>query len=160
MDVRIKIIFLQIRNYLRETILLENTAALQSMFMANNFNMFLPIDMNGLSLLHYAVQQEKIKVVEFLCICMKDVDIRDFVIFILFNYIQLGRTPLHYAVSKSNKNIVKTLLAAGADVNAMTIGGDTPLSKAISHNQNQSVKLLLRFGANQNIFHMVLNYLF
>ena len=72
----------------------------------------------------------------------------------------MGRTPLHYAVSKSNKNIVKTLLAAGADVNALTMGGDTPLSKAISHNQNQSVKLLLRFGAKQNIPHMVSNYLF
>ena len=72
----------------------------------------------------------------------------------------MGRTPLHYAVSKSNKNIVKTLLAAGADVNALTMGGDTPLSKAISHNQNQSVKLLLRFCAKQNIPHMVSNYLF
>ena len=70
------------------------------------------------------------------------------------------QTLLKSESTHSNKNIVKTLLAAGADINALTIGGDTPLSKAISNNQNQSVKLLLRFGAKQNISHIVIDCLF
>jgi ankyrin repeat protein len=67
----------------------------------------------------------------------------------------MGRTALHYAVSKSNKNIIKILLASGADLNAATIGGDTPLIKAISFNQDYSVKILLRFGADFKIANKV-----
>jgi ankyrin repeat protein len=33
----------------------------------------------------------------------------------------MGRTPLHYAVAKSNKEILKILFAAGADLNLPTI---------------------------------------
>jgi hypothetical protein len=47
---------------------------------SNLYNIFYPIDMNGLNILHFAVQQGKEKITEFLCMYMKDVDTKDFVI--------------------------------------------------------------------------------
>lgn len=66
---------------------------------------------------------------------------------------KLNRTCLHFAVSKSNIDIIKLLISAGANINIMTLSGETALVKAIKSNQYLSVKLLLRYGADLDIIY-------
>lgn len=65
---------------------------------------------------------------------------------------EVGATPLHWAAQWGDLAIARTLLAAGADVNAVaTQGGWTPLLGAASEGQLDMVKLLLAHGADPSI---------
>jgi ankyrin repeat protein len=59
----------------------------------------------------------------------------------------LGNTPLHSAVYQEQEGIVRLLLGAGADVNAVGQEGETPLHTAVRTDQPELVELLLTFGA-------------
>jgi hypothetical protein len=61
-----------------------------------------------------------------------------------------GETPLHYAASRSQKSVVKLLLANKADVNAADTNGETPLYKAAVRSHKDVVKLLLASKAEVN----------
>ena len=61
-----------------------------------------------------------------------------------------GDTPLHDAAYRGYADVVKLLLAAGADVNAKDSFGDTPLHAAAINGQADVVKLLLAAGADVN----------
>ena len=55
--------------------------------------------------------------------------------------------PLHHAVLGQNMAVVEAILAAGADINALTTDGNTPLNKAIYKGNLSLMKLLIDRGA-------------
>jgi ankyrin repeat protein len=57
------------------------------------------------------------------------------------------RTPLHHAAAKNRPNVVRLLIALGADVNATDATGGTPLTTAAQENADAVVALLLGAGA-------------
>ncbi len=62
-----------------------------------------------------------------------------------------GMTALHWAAQKDLREIVESLLAAGAAVDPTTrIGNYTPLHIASDHANGDAVELLLKAGANVN----------
>jgi ankyrin repeat protein len=68
-----------------------------------------------------------------------------------------GTTPLMLAVKSSlgefydqGVDIVKFLLARGADINAQTESGATALIYAVSHHQPEVVEVLIKAGADVN----------
>jgi len=67
-----------------------------------------------------------------------------------------GCTALHHAVQHGQIDVVRTLIQAGASVNAQNFEGKTALYKAVSESSDRNliydiVKALLYFGANPNI---------
>ena len=59
------------------------------------------------------------------------------------------RTPLHYAASQSNEEVVAALLEAGADMNRGDIHGETPLHRACVRSDSvvEPALVLIRNGA-------------
>ncbi|HEY1242600.1 MAG TPA: ankyrin repeat domain-containing protein [Bryobacteraceae bacterium] len=62
-----------------------------------------------------------------------------------------GLTPLVYAVRADNLDSVKTLLAAGADINQVTAYGWTPLLVATQNRYYRLGAYLIEHGANVNL---------
>lgn len=60
-------------------------------------------------------------------------------------------TPLMRAAFEGNMEIVKTLVEAGADVNATNFLGETALMKAVNYDSADVVEYLLSKGANPNL---------
>lgn len=61
-----------------------------------------------------------------------------------------GRLPLHEAVTEKHPDIVRLLLASGADPNVQNSAGHTALTAAIRQQQADDVNLLLEHGADIN----------
>jgi ankyrin repeat protein len=61
----------------------------------------------------------------------------------------VGWTPLFRAAMKGNNEIVKLLIAKGADVNAKTPDGETALSTAQEHHLSDTVEILKAAGAKE-----------
>ena len=59
-----------------------------------------------------------------------------------------GLTPLHRAADSGNDSMVRTLLRAGADVNARTVFGATALHKASHRGDSVMIRSLLDAGAD------------
>ena len=57
-------------------------------------------------------------------------------------------TPLHYACAKGHLDIAQFLIANGAKVDSLSLGGTTPLMMAVQSGNELLVKLLLDKGAN------------
>lgn len=130
----------QISEKIRECVLTDNIEILKKLIIQFDF-LYQPIDANNLSILHYAVQNGKKKIVEELSSMMFEkggINVKD----------NFGRTPLHQAAAKGDIQIIKTLILCSGDVNSTSISGETPLMKAIMFYQSKVVTLLLRFGAN------------
>lgn len=62
-----------------------------------------------------------------------------------------GDTPLHYAVRAGNVEVVRLLLAAGANVDAQSSQGDTPLQSGVVHGHESITGVLLEAGADPEI---------
>lgn len=60
-----------------------------------------------------------------------------------------GWTPIYYAVSQGRYDLVKDLLAAGADVNLIDAAGHPPLFYAIQREQREIASLLRSSGADK-----------
>ena len=130
----------QISEKIKECVITDNLDLLKKLIEQFNF-LYQPIDANNLSILHYAVQNGKQKIVEELASMMFEkngINVKD----------NFGRTPLHSAAAKGDIQIIKTLILCSGDVNSMTISGETPLMKSISFYQPKAINILLRFGAN------------
>ena len=137
----------QISEKIRECVLTDNIEILKKLIIQFDF-LYKPIDANNLSILHYAVQNGKKKIVEELSSMMFEkggINVKD----------NFGRTPLHQAASKGDIQIIKTLILCSGDVNSTSISGETPLMKAIMFYQSKVVTLLLRFGANPFLKNLV-----
>jgi ankyrin repeat protein len=61
-----------------------------------------------------------------------------------------GRSALHWAVFKDDMDLIDTLLAKGANIDAVDAQGETPLHHAVTDGQTEIIKLLLSRGANVN----------
>ena len=62
-----------------------------------------------------------------------------------------NRTPLIYAAEAGFKGIVKELLQADADVNAIDVFDWTALLVAVDKGQSEVVEILLKAGANLEV---------
>jgi ankyrin repeat protein len=60
---------------------------------------------------------------------------------------------LHAAVSRGNREIVNSLIVAGAAVDAVDANGNTPLDEAVLHGQGDTVRVLLAHGADARRVH-------
>jgi len=63
---------------------------------------------------------------------------------------QSGWSPLHYAATGPEPDIVRLLLGRGAEIDATAPNGITPLMMAAQYGSEDSVKLLLEHGADPN----------
>ena len=59
-----------------------------------------------------------------------------------------GWSPIHYAATGPEPQLVKLLLDRGADIDAASPNGTTPLMMAAQYGSEESVKLLLQRGAD------------
>jgi len=62
-----------------------------------------------------------------------------------------GATPLHFAADLDDSELVRALIAAGADVNAQSLAGHTPLWWACNAGRATAARALLAAGADPNI---------
>jgi ankyrin repeat protein len=62
-----------------------------------------------------------------------------------------GFTPLHVAVSRDNKSVVRVLLKYKADINSLDANGNTPVFLSCKAHFDLMTKLLLSEGANPNL---------
>lgn len=85
------------------------------------------------TLLHQAAFKGHVELAETLVAARADVNARD----------NLGHTPLHYAAYQNN-TLVEYLLAHGAQLDALSNGGQTPLFKAIREAVVGNVEIFLR----------------
>ena len=60
-------------------------------------------------------------------------------------------TPLLMAMFRNNKEVMRMLLEAGADPNAVGAEGDSPLRWAAENDDLEMAKLFLQFGADKTI---------
>lgn len=59
-----------------------------------------------------------------------------------------GESALHLAAEKGHLNIIRELVASGADLEAQNRYGGTPLSEAVANAKETAITLLLELGAN------------
>ena len=62
-----------------------------------------------------------------------------------------GWSPLHYAATGPNTELLVLLLDRGADINALAPNQNTPLMMAARYGTEENVKLLLQRGANKTL---------
>lgn len=128
------------------------------------------VDLNGNPMLVLAIKDRSYKVIDALLIAKgMDVDLSNkqgetplmmasingdlplVKTLVLKNKAQLDHiswTPLHYACSKGHLDIAQFLIANGAKVDSLSLGGTTPLMMAVQSGNELLVKLLLDKGAN------------
>jgi uncharacterized protein len=67
---------------------------------------------------------------------------------------EYGRSPLHYAALHGSLDVVKALIADGADINMQDDGGMTPLQFAVQEKCQLIIEFLLSLNANPNLLDM------
>ncbi|HLP34654.1 MAG TPA: ankyrin repeat domain-containing protein [Amoebophilaceae bacterium] len=94
-------------------------------------------DNTGRTLLHWAVINGQLEIVERLITNGVDINVRD----------GSGQTPLHLAVINRHFEIVQWLIEKGADVNSQDNQDDTPLIWAVLNRHFEIVQFLIEKGA-------------
>jgi len=61
----------------------------------------------------------------------------------IYDHDQDGDTPLHLALKHPHEDMARELIAAGADVNILTKGGETPLMLAARGSGLETIGLLM-----------------
>jgi ankyrin repeat protein len=128
------------------------------------------VDLNGNPMLVLAIKDRSYKVIDVLLVAKgMDVDLSNrqgetplmiasingdlplVRTLVLKNKAQLDHiswTPLHYACAKGHLDVAQFLIANGAKVDSLSLGGTTPLMMAVQSGNELLVKLLLDKGAN------------
>jgi len=117
-------------------------------FLINNNADISATDASWQSLLYQAAQADAVKLAELLIAKGADVNAKNNSRYGQ-NAFNSGRTPLHLACRKGNKEMVELLISKGADVNAKNNRRDT-LLHLVEVAQTDIVKLLIDKGANVN----------
>ena len=110
----------------------------------------------GFTLLHYAVKENKLEVIEYLVSSGCDINAVD----------DEGQTPLHKSTVFGHAESAKLLIDKGANVNQIDNNGDTPLHVAIKSGGDFNVVKVLIEKANlgiqnndeQNVLHVAVRY--
>jgi ankyrin repeat protein len=99
-------------------------------------------DFEGYTALMHAVKSKHLPTVQLLLKYGADISRRD----------AYGGTVLHHAShAKENADLIRALINAHADVNAIDYDGDTALQYAVRQNHTKNARCLLEFGADHNI---------
>lgn len=128
------------------------------------------VDLNGNPMLVLAIKDRSYKVIDVLLVSKgMDVDLSNkqgetplmmasingdlplVKTLVLKNKAQLDHiswTPLHYACAKGHLEVAQFLIANGAKVDSLSLGGTTPLMMAVQSGNELLVKLLLDKGAD------------
>jgi len=128
------------------------------------------VDLNGNPMLVLAIKDRSYKVIDVLLVSKgMDVDLSNkqgetplmmasingdlplVRTLVLKNKAQLDHiswTPLHYACAKGHLDVAQFLIANGAKIDSLSLGGTTPLMMAVQSGNELLVKLLLDKGAN------------
>ena len=101
------------------------------------------IDEFGWTPLHKAIELNDVEIVKQIISHSKGMDLN------FTNHI--GTTPLTYAISVENLQVIKFLIINGADINIVDRLGWTPVSKAICVNNLEIFNLLIEYGADVNL---------
>jgi len=97
-------------------------------------------DLRGMTQLHWAAGDGRIKDVKFFLEKGADINARD----------KNSNTPLHKAVFSGHTKTAELLIAKGADINVRDNNGSTPLHTAAFRGHSKIVELLLSAGADAN----------
>lgn len=97
-------------------------------------------DLDGMTALHWAVQNDSVAMVELLLDAGADVGVAN----------RYGVTPLSLASTNGDAAIMERLLIAGADPDTTVPGGETALMTAARTGRPETLKLLLAYGASVN----------
>ncbi|KAK9744715.1 Ankyrin repeats (3 copies) [Popillia japonica] len=133
------------------------------------------LDRSGRNILHYAVRQGNLEMVEYLlntftqinvnvcdsewcspihlAVLIENLSIVKFLVEkgALVNSCNAGRqTPLHFAAKLGNVKIVNYLLDNGANINMFDMDDRSPLSLAVLHEYEDVARILIRKGARLN----------
>jgi|GEM_PF-2325609 len=93
--------------------------------------------------LHYAATMGNIKIIHALINSGANVNVHDY---------PFKATPLHYACDDMGSvPVVKLILSAHADIEAIDSVGETPLMHAIKSKKYDIIKLLLSYGAKTDV---------
>ncbi|WP_422137647.1 ankyrin repeat domain-containing protein [Endozoicomonas sp. ALC020] len=95
-------------------------------------------DDQGNTSLHYAIQNNDIKMIAILLSKGADINIMN----------RLGYTPLHFAVQLENQEAIKLLIQKCANLNIRDNKGQTPLHVALRVGNQEAIKSLIQEGAN------------
>ena len=101
------------------------------------------IDYAGWTPMHRAIETNNIEILQLLIFKSNNTNLG-------FTNRQ-GRTPLIYAISKGNLDVIEFLVKNGADTNFENELGWTPLTRAINAENIDTVSLLCENGADLNM---------
>lgn len=102
------------------------------------------LTIDGWSLLHVAVKRDHRKIVTILLESGADANQ-------ILDATKTNVRHVHTAAANGNSEILKALVAYGADINAILIDGCTPLHIAVKFDHIETVTTLLELGARTNI---------
>jgi ankyrin repeat protein len=108
------------------------------------------VDNYGFTPLHHAIGMNDVNMAELLIKKGADVNVR--------TEQTHHSPPLNMAAKQGNEELVKLLLAHGAEVNCQGGLGQTPLERAMLDNHDRVVELLLSHGADIPPLHLALYY--
>ena len=121
---------------------MTNLDELTELFEVYKFNLDSTRNEEGKTLLHLAVEEDDISLVEYLLDKGVKVNVYDL----------HGDTPLHYAIRKGYTNLSQILIKNGADVNAKNSNGQTPIFYAVNNDDENSITLLVNHGADLGVY--------
>ena len=126
-----------------------NAADMQTML--NSKADLLAIDLDGMSVLHYAAQRAKAEVIHLLLDRIAHVIPNDERMKAYVNKkVKYGDTPLHMAAGNRNAEVIPILVKAGAKLEEKNQDGATPLYLAAHFGYTECVNILHQMGADLN----------
>ena len=121
---------------------MTNLDELTELFEVYNFDLTSTRNEEGKTLLHLAVEEDDVPIVEYLLDKGVKVNVHDI----------HGDTPLHYTIRKGYTYLSQILIKNGAGVNAKNSNGQTPIFYAVNNDDENSIILLIDHGADLGVY--------